>query len=415
MKKRQRQTQILLTIILFVLLIATLLLIPRTRSFIDWQWIKAKVYIQDKINPIEAPPTPNIVASSTPPMLPTATLAPPTATPDLSTPTPLPTATATPLPQNVLLDATYHEFQDMNNCGPASLSMYLHYYGWQGDQFDVFDFTKTERADRNVNIEEMDYFVRMNAGWLTTQFRVGGTIDLLKKFIANGIPVLTETSFSFDESYYSNDDRWAGHYQYLIGYDDSIQSFTIQDSYYGPDQVKTYQDFKDEWQSFNYVFMLIYLPTQADLVTEILGDYNTMEASRNIATNIALKEIEQDPEDIFAWFNLATNQTYFEEYATAADTYDHARSLGLPQRMFRYQFGPFLAYYHSGRTEDLLDLLDYALQVTPNSEEALLWKGWAEYRLGNNQAAVNAFLEAYKNNSKSTDVLYALDYMGIPY
>ena len=415
MKKRQRKIKILIGLLLLAIAITSLFFIPRTRAFIDWEWFKAKVYIHDKINPIEAPPTPKVAASPTAPLLPTATLAPPTATPDLSTPTTIPTATSTPLPASISLEAPYHEKQDMNNCGPATLSMYLHYYGWQGDQFDVFDITKTDRADRNVNIEEMDYFVRTNAGWLQTQFRVGGTIELLKKFVANGIPVLTENSFSFEESYYSNDDRWAGHYQFITGYDDSIQSFTVQDSYYGPDKVKTYQDFKDEWQSFNYVFMLIYLPNQADLVTEILGDYNSIQASRNIATDIALAEIEQNPQDAFAWFNLGTNQTYFEEYATAADTYDHARTLGLPQRMFRYQFGPFLAYYHSGRTEDLLDLLDYALQVTPNSEEALVWKGWAEYRLGNSQTAVNAFLEAYKHNSKSTDVLYALDYLGIPY
>ncbi len=48
---------------------------------------------------------------------------------------------------------------------------------------------------------------------------------------------------------------------------------------------------------------------------------------------------------------------------------------GLPQRMLRYQFGPFLAYFNALRTEDLLALTDYALDRTANSEEALLWRG----------------------------------------
>jgi hypothetical protein len=34
-------------------------------------------------------------------------------------------------------------------------------------------------------------------------------------------------------------------------------------------------------------------------------------------------------------------------YEEAALAYDKAREIGLPLRMFRYQFGPFLAYFHS--------------------------------------------------------------------
>ena len=407
--KKNTSLYIGLGFLIIALLIGSLFIIPRTRSFIDWQWIKAKVVIQDKINPIEAPPTPDVQFTATIPVLPSNTPLPPTSTPNITTPT------TTPIPQAFLLEAPYYEKQDMNNCGPATLSMYLHYYGWEGDQYDVYDWTKTERADRNVNIDEMDHFIRMNVGWLTTLYRVGGTIDLIKQFVAAGIPIVTENSFSFSESYYTNDDRWAGHYQYITGYDDSIQSFTVQDSYYGSDKIKSYDDFKETWQSFNYVFMLVYTPNQAQIVSDILGEYISNDRSREIATKIALKEIEENPEDAFAWFNLATNQSYFEDYTTSADSFDHARTLGLPQRMFRYQFGPFVSYYHSGRTKDLMELLEYALQVTPNSEEALIWKGWAEYRLGNNQSAVDAFVEAYKNNNKSTDVLYALDYLGIPY
>jgi hypothetical protein len=43
--------------------------------------------------------------------------------------------------------------------------------------------------------------------------------------------------------------------------------------------------------------------------------------------------------------------------------------------MFRYQFGPFLAYFHSGRNDDLL-LTDYARGVTEMSEETWLWYGY---------------------------------------
>lgn len=56
--------------------------------------------------------------------------------------------------------------------------------------------------------------------------------------------------------------------------------------------------------------------------------------------------------------------------------------MGLPLRMFRYQFGPFLAYFHSNRNDDLLVLTDYARGITEMSEEAWLWYGYGLYRKG---------------------------------
>ena len=89
-----------------------------------------------------------------------------------------------------------------------------------------------------------------------------------------------------------------------------------------------------------------------------------------------------------------------------------AREIGLPQRMFRYQFGPFHAYFHTNRYEDLLALTEYGLKITPNSEEANLWKGWALYNLGEPIKAVESFRDSYWANLKSFDAKYALDFMG---
>ena len=83
----------------------------------------------------------------------------------------------------------------------------------------------------------------------------------------------------------------------------------------------------------------------------------------------------------------------------------------MPQRMLRYQFGPFLAYFHSGRTADLMALADYALKVTPNSEEALLWKGWGLYRQGHKNEALSAFSQALSARPGYADAQYALDYV----
>ena len=49
--------------------------------------------------------------------------------------------------------------------------------------------------DRNVNPEELVYYVRTHAGWLNAEFRVGGDIELLKQLVAAGFPVMIEESF----------------------------------------------------------------------------------------------------------------------------------------------------------------------------------------------------------------------------
>ena len=92
--------------------------------------------------------------------------------------------------------------------------------------------------------------------------------------------------------------------------------------------------------------------------------------------------------------------------------YDKALKIGLPQRFLRYQFGPFIAYFHTARFEDLLALTDYALQITPNAEEAHLWRGWTYYRLGKKRDAIAEFRAALEANPHYADAKYALQFVG---
>jgi tetratricopeptide (TPR) repeat protein len=79
--------------------------------------------------------------------------------------------------------------------------------------------------------------------------------------------------------------------------------------------------------------------------------------------------------------------------------------------MLRYQFGPFFAYFHTGRIADLMALAKYALQRTPTSEEALLWQGWGYYRLGKTKDAIDDFQAALEQNPNYGDAQYALDFV----
>jgi hypothetical protein len=165
----------------------------------SWRLEVLQTYIRGVINPVSSIPTAVQVATEenhTPiAVMPSATITPTrpavTETP-VVVQTALPTPTSTPIPERVLLSSPAYEKQDINNCGPATLAMYLRYYGWEGDQFTISDLIKPIPQDRNVNVEELDHYVRNYAGWLQTIYRVGGDIDLLKELIAAGIPVMIE-------------------------------------------------------------------------------------------------------------------------------------------------------------------------------------------------------------------------------
>jgi len=123
----------------FLLLAVLVYQIPKVKSAVDWRTEKFGLYVKNVLNP--PGPVPTALPTSTP--LPTGEgqgEGIPTSTPEpVLTPTSLasPTATFAPLPAQVQLTPPAWEQQTPNNCGPATLSMALHMYGWTGTQADI--------------------------------------------------------------------------------------------------------------------------------------------------------------------------------------------------------------------------------------------------------------------------------------
>lgn len=364
--------------------------IPRVNEAIAWRIEKFTLYAKNTINPpgpvpTALPVTPQPTASLT---IPTSTVAA-----DISATA---TATLTPLPPQASIPSPEYEKQTPNNCGPATLSMALHMYGWEGAQADIAAFIKPVTGDRNVNPEELRYYVRTQAGWLNLEYRVGGSIETLKRLVAANYPVIVESVTSLDpnDALGPTDDLWAAHYLLLTGYDDSAQSFTIQDSYHGADLKITYSQLEEEWKPFNNLYLVMYFPEFEEEMKTLLASNWDPNLNRQNALAASQTDSAKNPTDAFAWFNVGSNLVYFDRYEEAALAYDKAREIGVPLRMFRYQFGPFLAYFHSGRNEDLLVLTDYARGVTEMSEETWLWYGYGLYRKGDNAGALKAWQKA---------------------
>lgn len=386
--------------------------IPAVNSRVAWRYEVGKTFVRNVLNPVGEVPTaiPNPTSTKSP-ASPTAVISP--TSPAVETPIP-PTPTLQPPPSQASLGAPAYEKQTPNNCGPAALSMMLHMFGWSGDQKTISDVIKPVNGDRNVNPEEMAYWVRNYAGWLRIEYRVGGELETLKRLIAAGYPVIVEgtTSLNPDDTGWPDDDLWAAHYLLLTGYDDTTQTFIAQDPYRGPDKSTSYEQLESEWKPFNYVYMVTYLPEQEEQIKSLLGSDWNPDLNRQKALDIAQAATVKDPSDAFAWFNLGSNLVYFERYDEANAAYDTARELGLPQRMFRYQFGPFIANFQANRTDDLLVLTDYALQRTEMSEETWLWHGWALYRQGDTNGAVGDWRKALSIHPGYEDALYALNFVG---
>lgn len=393
-----------------VFLLGLLLLqIPSLRARALWRYEVWASRFKNAIDPVVIPtPVPSTPFSTFTPLPPTPTRG----APELASPTP----TAAPLPPQVILPSPPYERQDINNCGPATLSMLLRMYGWEGTQFDIAGIVKPVKQDRNVNPEELRYYVLNEAGWLRAEYRVAGDIDLLKRLLAAGYPVLIEaaTPLRPEDAYGPGDDLWSAHYLVVTGYDDAEGVIVVQDPLRGPDRRIPYAPAMADWKPFNYLYMVVYFPQDEEDVKSLLGADWDADANRQRALDSASADLAADANDAFAWFNLGAALTYFERYEEAAQAFDQAFTLGLPQRMTRYQFWPFFAYFHAGRIDYLLELTEktYSPINGQYAEEALLWHGWGLWRKGDLDGAIAFWRKALKVHPGYQDALYALQFVG---
>jgi tetratricopeptide (TPR) repeat protein len=209
-----------------------------------------------------------------------------------------------------------------------------------------------------------------------------------------------------------NDDRWDAHYLLLTGYDDGAGVVTAQDSYYGADKKIPYDKLMADWKPFNYLYMLIYnQPKDEEEVKSILGENWDSDLNRQNALAIAQADITSNPNDAFGWFNLGSSLVYFERYKEAAAAFDKAFTIGLPQRMTRYQFFPFFAYYNADRIDYLLTLTENTYKPIPGnySEEALLWHGYGLQRTGDFTGALADWNKALKVHPNFCDAEKAIN------
>ncbi len=308
-----------------------------------------------------------------------------------------PTSTPIPVPASFALEGMGLEYQTMNNCGPANLSMNLTYWGWTTNQHITEEALKTHKDDRNVMLQEMLDFVQANTN-LKGQLRYGGDIEVVKRLLSGGFPVLLERGHTDEE------DGWMGHYSIITAYDDNTQTVQIPDTLLGMMNL-TYTELEHDWWHFDGIYLVVYPSEREQEVLSLLGE--DADSSKNLQNTLAKVEarIQQvSGQDLFfALYSKGSILVEMGDYLGAAQAYDQAFAVynqldfGLrPWRITWYQVGPYLAYYYSGRYQDVFNLADQTITNTsfPSLPETWYWGGQAALMLTDKDTAADYFRKA---------------------
>lgn len=302
------------------------------------------------------------------------------------------------LPSAFTLNGFTYYAQTWNNCGPATLTMALSYFGYADGQARAASWLKPNYEDKNVSPWQMVEYVNTQVPEIPVyaKMRYGGNLDTLKRFVSNGFPTIIEMGYDPERA----NQGWMGHYLLVVGYDDAAQQIITYDSYDGQNHPYTYEHVNEYWEHFNFTYIVLFETNEAEQVTQLLGDdadelqniVNTFEIARNRAI--------ENSGDAFAWFNMGSMLTEIgkrlddpEMYTQAATAFDQAFGIGMPWRTLWYQFEPYEAYLAVGEYDTVLELANNIRNDGGGQyvEETFYYAGLAREGLGETDRAITNY------------------------
>lgn len=255
-----------------------------------------------------------------------------------------------------LLSGSRQVYQTFNNCGPATLSMVLSFWGKIVSQEELGQKMRPYQNPEGDN-DDKTIFTYEFVDWaevygMKALYRVNGDLELLKTLTTNGIPVVTKT--------WLHDYDDIGHFRLVRGFDQSKQVIIQDDSYQGPNRQISYYDFLSLWQPFNYDYVIVYPEEKEALVKAILGEQMKEEIAWQKALERAQKEEQLDSENIYPLFNQSVAYYHLGQYQESTKVFEKVESR-LPRRMLWYQIEPILAYQKLGNFDRVFQIIDKIL------------------------------------------------------
>ncbi|OGC51196.1 hypothetical protein A2W32_05650 [candidate division WWE3 bacterium RBG_16_37_10] len=270
-------------------------------------------------------------------------------------------AEATPIslskpPVQKTLKNDYHIFQTFNNCGPASLSMTLSYFGIKvsqkeiGDDLRPYQNPQGDNDDKSVTLNELAEKAKEYG--LIPYHRQNGNIELLKYFITYDIPVITFTWTKPNED--------IGHYRVVKGFDETSNELIQDDSLQGKNLRFKYDDFNVLWHKFNYEYLVLVPKDKVGIAEAILGDNKEESKSWKNAVEILTKFLERNPDDVPARFSLSISYYYTGEYKKSTEQFEMVQNK-LSKRALWYQIEPIQAYFEMENYNKVMEISENIL------------------------------------------------------
>ena len=258
------------------------------------------------------------------------------------------------LPMSKTIPNLLHVGQSFNNCSSVGLLIALSRWGITETQERIADGTRPwnnptgNNDDKSVTLYELAHYAENNHGMIT-YVRPNGNIELLKKFVANDIPVLTRALM------YKDDD--IVHYRVIRGYDESKKILIESDGIEGAFKKYTYEKWMHMWKDFNYSYAIIVPEEKRKIVEAILAEEKDEIVAWKNAKTRAESEIAKNPNNLWASYNLITALYYTGDYEGTVREFEKIED-NLTRRKLWYQIEPIEAYFKLGKYDRVVQLVD---------------------------------------------------------
>jgi len=260
----------------------------------------------------------------------------------------------TTLPQAKTIGGLSHVGQSFNNCSSVGLMITLSHWDIKDTQEAIAEATRPwnnptgNNDDKSVTLYELADYAKAKYG-LLTYVRPNGSIELLKKFVANDIPVLTRALM------YPKDD--IVHYRVIRGYDEARKIVIESDGIEGANKRYSYADWMHMWKDFNYSYLIIVPEEKRALAEKLLGEELDEKLAWQHAKERAESEVLKDPSDLRAKYNVVTALYYLGDYQGTVREFEKIED-SLTRRKLWYQMEPIDAYFKLGNYARVTTLAD---------------------------------------------------------
>lgn len=225
---------------------------------------------------------------------------------------------------------------------------------------------------------------------LVAYFRPNGNIDLLKRLVVAGFPVMTRTLLNTSEDF--------AHYRVIKGYDDAKNEIIDEDGMQGENATFSYTDFLALWKPFNYEYVVLATPDEQTEVESILGADTDSATAWHEAAQSAKQALTTDSGDTAAEFNLSVADYHVGDYQGSVTAFEVAEP-SLSEHALWYQMEPIESYYELGDYDEVFSLAQKIFaDNNPAYPELYVIEGESYLKEGDVSSAKTAFETALKYN-----------------